>query len=146
MHLHWVANVIYKKDFKYYESYPHIALVCFVCLYPEKKDSRIKTYFPLNIQFPCHIRTLNCWSPWSIAITLMVCNDNQHWWQQQWSLVARVVDGVESFEVEMMSCEVDETWDKINHAVSLVTGQEPTWNLKGTVEHVFFIWNKDLFT
>jgi len=57
-------QVIYKKDFKYYGSYPHIALVCFVCLCPEKKDSRIKTYFLLNTQFPCHTQTLNCWSTW----------------------------------------------------------------------------------
>jgi len=58
MHLHRVANASdLQKKFKYYESYPHIALVC-SC--PEKTDSRIKTYFFLNTQFPCHTQTLNC--------------------------------------------------------------------------------------
>jgi len=117
------TQVIYKKDFKYYESYPHIALICFVYLCPEKKDSRIKTYFLLNTQFPCHTWTLNCSSPWSIAITLMVCNDNSTLMASALESSCKSWRWCRKFEVEMMSCEVDVTGDKINHEFSLVTGQ-----------------------
>jgi len=70
----------------------------------------------------------------------------QHWWHQHWSLVARVGDGVESLRWRWWV--VKWMWRETKSTMNFLwwLAKEPTWNLKGTVEHVFFIWNKDLFT
>jgi hypothetical protein len=51
MHFHRIVNTgDLPKNKRYYESYVHIALVCFVCLSTKHKDSRNLLTFVWRIQ------------------------------------------------------------------------------------------------
>jgi hypothetical protein len=131
MHLHWVANTsdLQKRFQVLWIISSHCT--CLFCLFMSRK----KGFKDQDLLSSEHSISLSY--PDIELLKYMVNCKNIDGLQWQSTLMAAAMEfsckswrWCRKLEVEMISCEVDETWDKIDHEVSLVTGQGTNMELE----------------